>query len=1005
MSHEIKRTTDARREGRSWIKANTGRNGWLLRSIALLIVLANAPSGLPVIASDQIREESKAIVPGRFGQALNAAQGRHLAPADRRFGQPPLTVELWAKLTEGAGERVLVANGLRNSQLYWELVVRDDGRLTALLGGFHPSVIISGRTLETGQWHHIAMVLQPDQVQLFVDGEPVSTTALTPRHGPAPIGALGIGTRLEERRLSAVLLDEVRISAGVRDIIAAPRQPLIQDRTTLGLWAFEECEEDYMARWTPGGETNQRDLPYPHRVGEYEFESDEHWVDGRWQQTEKGPFLTHSTRIPGYEVGVKTATVVLGDPQQAAVLFDLERCTATAGLTAVQLRIDPARFGLLRKPVLDGTMQFHLPPIKAWRQGPSADMVPGIPLDSSQVRYRGLHLHGQRVLFRFQILGADVLDTSWIESQGQLIAITRSMESAGIPGHTALTLAEMPAEPRMIREDELSIAWCTVDGVRSAVAMVDRAGGELVIYGRDVLLALSKDVSVATKWLAWTGPDAQWNTFLDLVRRSPKVEPLRALEEPAARRWGEPLVTRGSVAADGSDPHVIDTITVPYENPHRALFFIGGLDFFPNGDAAICTAHGDVWIVRGLDSSLDGITWQRFATGLYQPLGLRVVDGHVIVLGRDQLTRLHDLNGNGEADFYESFNQDLQIQGQDHAYATRLEIDSQGHFYFLKSGSGPHGSALLKVFPDGSRLELVASGFRHPYGMGVGPHDQITVADNEGNWVPSSKIDLIEPGGFYGFRAGDAEAADGLVPNRPLCYIPKIADNSSGGQVWVPDDRWGGLNGQMLHLSWGRCTLHVVLREQIGHVWQAATAQFPGLTFLSGPGEGRFHPVDGQLYVVGLTGWQTGAAADGSFQRVRYTGRPVNMPEAFHVHENGLRVRFTQPVNPIAAERRSSYRIELWNYRWSATYGSFHYSVRRPAEIGHDTLHVTAAHLLPDGRTVFLEVPDLQPVDQIHLHVDLEIMDGHPLRFDLYGTIHALGPLFHAPPAASTRDR
>jgi hypothetical protein len=64
---------------------------------------------------------------------------------------------------------------------------------------------------------------------------------------------------------------------------------------------------------------------------------------------------------------------------------------------------------------------------------------------------------------------------------------------------------------------------------------------------------------------------------------------------------------------------------------------------------------GEVWIVSGLDESLEHLRWRRFATGLNQPLGLRVVDGVIHVLGRDQITRLHDVNGDGEADFYECF--------------------------------------------------------------------------------------------------------------------------------------------------------------------------------------------------------------------------------------------------------------------------------------------------------------------------------------------------------------
>jgi hypothetical protein len=275
--------------------------------------------------------------------------------------------------------------------------------------------------------------------------------------------------------------------------------------------------------------------------------------------------------------------------------------------------------------------------------------------------------------------------------------------------------------------------------------------------------------------------------------------------------------------------------------------------------------------------------------------------------------------------------------------------------------------------------------------MGIGPDNQITVADNEGNWVPSSKIDLIREGGFYGYLAGAPDAPEGVVPDPPLCYIPKAADNSSGGQVWYTGERWGDYhqNG-MLHLSWGRCTLHAVLQEEIDGIRQAATVRFPGLTFLSGSGEAGFHPIDGQLYVVGLNGWQTGAAADGSFQRVRYTGRPIHMPTALNVFEDGVLLTFSEPIDAATASDLRRYRAEQWDYRWSSTYGSFHYSASDPSRIGHDPVTIRSAELQEDGRSVFLRIDGLKPVDQFWLATDLVAEDESPLRFDLYATIHAL---------------
>ena len=89
------------------------------------------------------------------------------------------------------------------------------------------------------------------------------------------------------------------------------------------------------------------------------------------------------------------------------------------------------------------------------------------------------------------------------------------------------------------------------------------------------------------------------------------------------------------------------------QNPWNALLFFGDHDFLPDGSAMLCTMQGDVWHVTGLDATLEHVKWRRFASGLHQALGLVVADGKVHVLGRDQITRLTDLDGDGEADFHE----------------------------------------------------------------------------------------------------------------------------------------------------------------------------------------------------------------------------------------------------------------------------------------------------------------------------------------------------------------
>ena len=81
--------------------------------------------------------------------------------------------------------------------------------------------------------------------------------------------------------------------------------------------------------------------------------------------------------------------------------------------------------------------------------------------------------------------------------------------------------------------------------------------------------------------------------------------------------------------------------------------------------------------------------WKRFASGLHQALGLVIADGTPYVLGRDQITRLHDLNGDGEADFYECFSNAYPTSPGGHDFISGLERDSAGRFYTASSKSGP----------------------------------------------------------------------------------------------------------------------------------------------------------------------------------------------------------------------------------------------------------------------------------------------------------------------------
>ncbi|MEM9659813.1 MAG: LamG domain-containing protein, partial [Planctomycetota bacterium] len=123
------------------------------------------------------------------------------------------------------------------------------------------------------------------------------------------------------------------------------------------------------------------------------------------------------------------------------------------------------------------------------------------------------------------------------------------------------------------------------------------------------------------------------------------AEDLAPLCQGGPRRWTAEAVTSARKMDEGDGPFAAEAISLPNDNPYRSWMRLGGFDFFDDGDsAAVCTWQGDVWLVSGLTSSEGEFHWRRIASGMFQPLGLKIVDGVVYVTCRDQITILRDLN-------------------------------------------------------------------------------------------------------------------------------------------------------------------------------------------------------------------------------------------------------------------------------------------------------------------------------------------------------------------------
>ena len=65
--------------------------------------------------------------------------------------------------------------------------------------------------------------------------------------------------------------------------------------------------------------------------------------------------------------------------------------------------------------------------------------------------------------------------------------------------------------------------------------------------------------------------------------------------------------------------------------------------------------------------------------------------------------------------------------------------------------------------------------------------------------------------------------------------------------------------------------------------------------------------------------------------------------------------------------------------------------MKNSGEKKHDTLEVNSAHLLPGGKTVWLEIAGLTPADQLKIKFSIDAADGSSISQEIYGTIHKLG--------------
>ncbi len=376
-----------------------------------------------------------------------------------------------------------------------------------------------------------------------------------------------------------------------------------------------------------------------------------------------------SAKFPSKNTAMKGLAIRLPGAPDANILFDTDLCRVAAGWTGGYIDThgvawDGAHGG---HPAIVGDQKFGTavaPGVSVTGEFTDSRKEPFGPTDSSVVRWDGLHVAGDRVQLNYTVAGGTKVheQPSAKNVDGETVFLRTFQLDAPAKGFLFFKSRKTASEFSVLIADSEGAQSRVENGAvvlsgngastRIKAAGLPKGASLKVKDGRVTLHVAAGTKAVKPFQIAiWSGADVSASKF-ETVAAGPVS--FADLTKGGPARWPQTVDAKGTVAkGDGS--YVVDNITPPIDNPWKRRVRIGGFDFFADGTrAAVCTWDGDIWIVSGIDGDLQNLKWKRFASGMYETLGLKIVNDQIYTSGRDQLTRYYDYNGDGEADYRRS---------------------------------------------------------------------------------------------------------------------------------------------------------------------------------------------------------------------------------------------------------------------------------------------------------------------------------------------------------------
>jgi len=659
------------------------------------------------------------------------------------------------------------------------------------------------------------------------------------------------------------------------------------------------------------------------------------------------------------------------------------------------------QYGLPKSPFIstnDGTVLWTMPPVFPWAVGKRPEKhEPKLPL--------GCAFQNVTTQWRLPNFGYSLTDPT-----GKLLTV--SEWAVPISDHSA-------GVRRALLVDSASVdLWFLAHAEMGRVQLVSQSPSAAIIErGNDVLLfvvngaknfqlsALESEVDYESETITEQGSEkgnprqrvkaTQAQVYVKITPRKTggtlslvldseiwptKERAMQRLKSSGQVNLAAPPQTRGLAHGDSatsirltgdkasrpsqtSTPHFL---AESFPLPKEANLLVGGMDFLPNGDLAVCTWAGEVWIVEGAQGAPVAAKYRRFARGLAEPMGLAVRDGKIYVGTKQALYRLTDTDGNGEADLFECLNQSWGYTGSYNAFVYGPVFDKAGNFILANAGhSGRWDSRYmgwaLRISPDGKKLDAICSGFREPNGIGTfGPDLDVFVSENQGAWMAACKLNHVTPGKFYGhpsaWPAPQEEYGKHTRFDPPAVWFPYKLARSVTGFAEITDDRFGPFKGQLMVGDFQNAIVTRVQLEKVNGEYQGAVWPFLK-QFQSGVNRLAYGP-DGKLYVGGCqapVSWKAVAPLDFALERISYTGKlPFEVKEV-HALRDGFELTFTQPVEAKAAANADSYDVTQYGYKYHAKYGSPEFD-QDGKENAATAIKVVGAIVSPDKLKVRLKL-------------------------------------------------